>query len=85
MQSLFFICICVSLIRINFCIKFGVYITAPGPISIAHFMNTSNQCMCLYVYVARKRLNKNITAAVNAHTATDTIVGDAVFCAVHVV
>jgi hypothetical protein len=39
--------------------KLGTYITAPEPISTAHFINPSDQSMCLYVYppiVARQRL-----------------------------
>jgi hypothetical protein len=47
-----------------------VYITAPEPISTAHFVNPSHQSVCLYVYipvVGRQRLGKNVTAATNTH------------------
>jgi hypothetical protein len=42
--------------------KLGVYITAPGPISTAYFINPSQQsvcvCMCIPPVVARQRLGK---------------------------
>jgi hypothetical protein len=50
--------------------KIGMYITTPGPISTAYFINPSHQSVCLYVYppiVARQRLGKNVTEAANAH------------------
>jgi hypothetical protein len=71
------VCVSVNSLQINFRIpepvftKHGLYITAPEPISKAHFINPSHQSMCLYVYpaiFARQRLGKNITAAMNTHT-----------------
>jgi hypothetical protein len=41
------------------------------PISTVYFINRSHQSVCLYVYVARQRLDKNITAATNTHATTD--------------
>jgi hypothetical protein len=49
--------------------KLGMYIMAPEPISVAYFINPSHYSVCLYVYppiVARQRLDKNVTAAMNA-------------------
>jgi hypothetical protein len=42
-----------------------MYITAPAPVSTACFINVSHQSVCLYVYVARQRLCKHVTAATN--------------------
>jgi hypothetical protein len=43
------------------CMKLGIYIMAPGPISTAYVISPANQSTCLYVYptiVARQRLSK---------------------------
>jgi hypothetical protein len=44
--------------------KFGMYVMAFEPISVAYFINPSDHSVCLYVYlpiVARQRLDKNVT------------------------
>jgi hypothetical protein len=44
---------------------------ASEPIATAHFINPSQQSVCLYLYstiVARQRLGKNIISATNIHT-----------------
>jgi hypothetical protein len=53
--------------------------------STAHFINPSHQFVCIYVYVARQRLSKNVTAAVNTQARIEEIVGRVVFYAVRVV
>jgi hypothetical protein len=42
------------------CIKLGMYIIAPGPISTAYFINTflQSSCMCIRSILARQSLNK---------------------------
>jgi hypothetical protein len=50
------------------CMKLGMYIMTPKPISTAYFINSSHQFVGLYVYpliVARQLLGKNVTAATN--------------------
>jgi hypothetical protein len=42
-----------------------MYIVAPESIATAHFTNPSHQSVRLYVYVARERLGKDVTAATN--------------------
>jgi hypothetical protein len=69
------------------CMKLGIYIMAPEPISTAYLLNPSCQSVCLYVYpfiVARQRLGGNVTAATNTRS-NRRIVGRVVFSAVHVV
>jgi hypothetical protein len=60
----------------QFFMKFGVYIIAFEPISIAYFINPSHQYVCLYVYppnVARQRLGKHVTAATNTYATIKEI------------
>jgi hypothetical protein len=70
--------------------KLGVYIhiTVPKPISTAHFINPSQQSVCLYVHplsllgknplnVARQWLGKNVTMTMNTHTTEE--LSDALF------
>jgi hypothetical protein len=68
--------------------KFGMYITAPQPVSMVYFTNPSHQSVCLYVYapiVARQ------TALLKRYHGTEytnnnkRIVGCIVLYAVHVV
>jgi hypothetical protein len=50
--------------------ELGMSITAPAPISTAHFINSAHQSVCLYVYtlfVNRQRLSKNVTTATNTY------------------
>jgi hypothetical protein len=49
--------------------KLGMYIMGPEPISSAYFINSSHQSVYPPV-IARKRLGKNVTAAMNTHTKT---------------
>jgi hypothetical protein len=51
---------------------------APEPILIAYLKNISHQSLCLYVYVAKKRLDKNVTAEKNTHATTEKLL-DALF------
>jgi hypothetical protein len=67
-------CLCIPPIKLwmpePIFMKFGMYIMAPEPISMAYFTNPSHQSVCLYVYppiIARQRLGKNVTAATNSH------------------
>jgi hypothetical protein len=56
--------------------KLGMYIMAPEPISMAYFINPSHQSVCLYVYppiIARERLGKNVTAAMNTHATIEEL------------
>jgi hypothetical protein len=46
--------------------KLGMYIMAPKT-STAYFINTYHQSLCLYVYVARQRLVRNVTDTMSAH------------------
>jgi hypothetical protein len=65
--------------------ELGMYITAPEPISTAHFINPSRLYVCLYVYppiVARQRLSRHVPMAGN--TYNNRTVGRDVFCAVSV-
>jgi hypothetical protein len=52
---------------------------APEPISTAYFINPSHQSLCLYMYVARQRLAKNVTAPTNTHTTIYKLL-DSLFC-----
>jgi hypothetical protein len=47
--------------------KLGMYIMAPESIATAYFINLSHQIMYPPV-IARQRLGKNFTAAMNTHT-----------------
>jgi hypothetical protein len=50
--------------------KLGMYIIVPESISTAYFKYPSHQSVCLYVcpsIVARQRLGKSVTAAMNTH------------------
>jgi hypothetical protein len=54
--------------------EFGMYIMTPESISTAYFINPSHQSICHYVYlsiIARQRLGKNVSAAMNAHAAIE--------------
>jgi hypothetical protein len=56
--------------------KFGMYIKASEPNSMAYFINPSHQSMCPYVYpsiVARQWLGKNVTAATNTYTTKEDL------------
>jgi hypothetical protein len=61
-----------------------MYIMASEPIPTVYFINPSQQSVCLYAYVARQQLGKNVTAATNAHN-NRRILGRVVFYAVRVV
>jgi hypothetical protein len=82
MRSLFCVCMYPP---INFWIpepiflKLAVYIMTPEPISTAYFINPSHQSLCLYIYVARQRLGKNVAAATNTHVTIKELL-DASFC-----
>jgi hypothetical protein len=56
---------------------------APEPISNAYFINASHQSVCLYVYVTRQRLGKNVTRG-NEYTRINRVIGCVVLYAVHV-
>jgi hypothetical protein len=62
----------------------GMCIMATEPISTAYFINAFHQSMWLYVYIARQRLGKNVTAATNTGN-NRRIVGRVVLYAVDVV
>jgi hypothetical protein len=51
--------------------KLDTYMTAPESIPMVYFINPSHQSVCLYVYVAGQRLNKNVTAATNTHATIE--------------
>jgi hypothetical protein len=56
--------------------KLGMYITALEAVSMAYFINPSHQSVYLYVYptvVARQRLSKNMTAAMNTHVTEELL------------
>jgi hypothetical protein len=56
--------------------KLGIHITVPEPISTAYSINPSYQSVCLYVHspiAARQRLDKNVTAATNAHLTIELL------------
>jgi hypothetical protein len=53
--------------------KLGMYIIAPQPMSMPYFINPSYQCVCLYVYVARQRQGKTVTAATNTYARTEKL------------
>jgi hypothetical protein len=56
--------------------KLGTHIMATEPISTAYFINPSNLSVCLYVYpliVARQRLGRNVTAAMNTQATTEEL------------
>jgi hypothetical protein len=58
--------------------KLGMYIMTPESISMAYFINLSDQSLCLYVYeytpiVARQRLGKNVTAATNTQASIEEL------------
>jgi hypothetical protein len=48
------------------------------PISTAYFINSFHQSLCLYVYtlfVAKQRLGKNVTTAMNTEETTEELLG----------
>jgi hypothetical protein len=48
----------------------------PEPIATVYFKNSSHQSVCLYVYpsiIARQRLDKKVTAAMNAHPSIELL------------
>jgi hypothetical protein len=49
--------------------KLGMNVMAPEPISTAYFISPYHQSVCLYLYVARQRVGKNVTTATNWITA----------------
>jgi hypothetical protein len=53
--------------------KLGMCIMAPEPISTAYFINAYRQSVCLYVYVARQRLGKNVAASTNTYATTEEL------------
>jgi hypothetical protein len=40
---------------------------------MAYFINASHQSVCLYMYVARQQLSKNITMATNSHATVEEL------------
>jgi hypothetical protein len=68
-------------------IKLGMHIMAPEPITMAYFINLSDQFVGLYEYpstVARQRLGKNVSAAINTHEKIEELSETFVFYAVRV-
>jgi hypothetical protein len=62
--------------------KLGMHIMAPEVISMAYFINTSHQSVCIYVYpliVARQRLVKHIPTGANTRN-NRRIVGHVCLC-----
>jgi hypothetical protein len=58
------------------CMKLGMCIMAPEPISTTHFINPSHQSVCIYVYppiVARQRLGKNGTAPTDTQATLEEL------------
>jgi hypothetical protein len=58
------------------CMKTGMYIMAPEPISTTYIINPTHRSVCLYVYpliVARQRLRKNVTAVTNTHATIEEL------------
>jgi hypothetical protein len=53
--------------------KLDMYIMAPESISTACSIILSHQSSCLYVYVAKQRLAKNVAAALNAYATIDEL------------
>jgi hypothetical protein len=55
--------------------KLGMYIMAPEPISTAYFIDPSHQSVSVSVspIVARQRLDKNFTAAMNTHAIEELV------------
>jgi hypothetical protein len=55
--------------------KFGMYIMAPQPISVAYFINPSHQSVsvCVSPIVARQRLSKEVTAATNTSATIEEL------------
>jgi hypothetical protein len=50
-----------------------MYIMTLEPIPMAYFIDPSHQSVCLYAYVARQRLGKNVTAAMNIHATIEEL------------
>jgi hypothetical protein len=59
--------------------KLHKYTIASDPISTEYFINAFHRFVCLYVYVARQRLGRNLTAGTNIHAVTEELL-DASFC-----
>jgi hypothetical protein len=60
------------------CMKLGMYIMAPEPISAVYFINSSHQFVCLQVYppiIARQWLGKIVTAAMNTCVTVEELLG----------
>jgi hypothetical protein len=56
--------------------KLDTYIMAREPIWMGYFRNTSHQSVCLYVYyrnVARQRIGKKVTVAMNTHETIEEL------------
>lgn len=62
--------------------KLAIYIMVPEPITMAYFINPSNQPVCQYVYlplIARQQLGKNVTVATNTHTTIQELLDASFF------
>jgi hypothetical protein len=53
--------------------KLGMYIMVSEPISTAYFVNTCHQSVYQYVYIARQRLDRNVTVANNTHATIEEL------------
>jgi hypothetical protein len=73
------LCVCMFAHLHNFWIpkpifmKQSTYIMKPEPMSTVAFINSNHQSMCLYMYVARQRLDKIFIAATNTHVITEQL------------
>jgi hypothetical protein len=50
---------------------------------MVYLINISHRSVCLYVYVARQRLSKNLTVAMNTHTLTEELLDTFFLCGPH--
>jgi hypothetical protein len=53
--------------------KLGMYIIVLQPMSMAYYINTSYQSVCLYAYVARQRHGETFTAVTNTYATTEKL------------
>jgi hypothetical protein len=56
--------------------KLGTYNMTPDPVSKGNFIYPAHHSVCLYVYlsnIARQRLGKNLTAAMNTQRTTEEL------------
>jgi hypothetical protein len=58
MRSPCCLCVCEAVVM-----KLSMYVMIPEPISIAYFINSSRQSVCIPPIVARQRLGKRVIAA----------------------